>query len=136
METLKDLVTQFNFQNETYVVVIPLILMCLDVMTGLINAWIKGEVDSSKLRKGLGKKLGEIICILIGEIFVVGFGLTAYIAAGVSIYIIVMELISICENLEKLGVPIPKFIKKALMVANTEINEDDKKDDSKEDEEK
>jgi phage-related holin len=47
-----------------------------------------------------------------------------------------MELISICENLEKLGVPIPKFIKKALMVANTEINEDDKKDDSKEDEEK
>jgi toxin secretion/phage lysis holin len=136
METLKDLVTQFNFQNETYVVVIPLILMCLDIMTGLINAWIKGEVDSSKLRKGLGKKLGEITCILIGEIFVVGFGLTAYIAAGVSIYIIVMELISICENLEKLGVPIPKFIKKALMVANTEINEDDKKDDSKEDEEK
>ena len=136
METLKDLVTQFNFQNETYVVVIPLILMCLDIMTGLINAWIKGEVDSSKLRKGLGKKLGEITCILIGEIFVVGFGLTAYIAAGVSIYIIVMELISICENLEKLGVPIPKFIKKALMVANTEINEDDKKDDSKEDEDK
>lgn len=136
METLKDLVTQFNFQNETYVVVIPLILMCLDIMTGLINAWIKGEVDSSKLRKGLGKKLGEITCILIGEIFVVGFGLTAYIAAGVSIYIIVMELISICENLEKLGVPIPKFIKKALMVANTEINEDDKKDNSKEDEEK
>lgn len=136
METLKDLVTQFNFQNETYVVVIPLILMCLDIMTGLINAWIKGEVDSSKLRKGLGKKLGEIICILIGEIFVVGFGLTAYIAAGVSIYIIVMELISICENLEKLGVPIPKFIKKALMVANTEINEDGKKDDTKEDEEK
>lgn len=135
METLKELVTQFNFQNETYVVVIPLILMCLDIMTGLINAWIKGEVDSSKLRKGLGKKLGEITCILIGEIFVVGFGLTAYIAAGVSIYIIVMELISICENLEKLGVPIPKFIKKALMVANTEINEDDKKDDSKEDEE-
>lgn len=136
METLKELVTQFNFQNETYVVVIPLILMCLDIMTGLINAWIKGEVDSSKLRKGLGKKLGEITCILIGEIFVVGFGLTAYIAAGVSIYIIVMELISICENLEKLGVPIPKFIKKALMVANTEINKDDKKDEFKEDEEK
>jgi len=136
METLKELVTQFNFQNETYVVVIPLILMCLDIMTGLINAWIKGEVDSSKLRKGLGKKLGEITCILIGEIFVVGFGLTAYIAAGVSIYIIVMELISICENLEKLGVPIPKFIKKALMVANTEINEDNKEDDSKEDEDK
>ena len=136
METLKELVTQFNFQNETYVVVIPLILMCLDIMTGLINAWIKGEVDSSNLRKGLGKKLGEITCILVGEIFVVGFGLTAYIAAGVSIYIIVMELISICENLEKLGVPIPKFIKKALIVANTEINEDDKKDDSKEDEEK
>ena len=45
-----------------------------------------------------------------------------------------MELISIFENLEELGVPIPKFIKKALAVANEEIQED-KKDEEKEDEE-
>lgn len=135
MEMLKELIKQYHFQNEIWVVMIPLILMALDIVTGLTNAWIKGEVDSSKLRKGLGKKLGEITAILIGEIFVVGFGLTTFVASGVSIYIIIMELISICENLEELGVPIPKFIKKALMVANTEIKDDEGDKKEKEDEE-
>lgn len=135
MEMLKELIKQYHFQNEIWVVMIPLILMALDIFTGLTNAWIKGEVDSSKLRKGLGKKLGEITAILIGEIFVAGFGLTTFVASGVSIYIIVMELISICENLEELGVPIPNFIKKALMVANTEIKDDEGDKKEKEDEE-
>lgn len=132
MEEIKELVSQFHFQNEIFIVVIPLILMCLDIITGLINAWIKKEVDSSKLRKGLGKKLGELICILIGEMFVVGFGITKLVASGISIYIIIMEMISICENLELLGVPIPKFIKRALAVANDKIQEDEKKEDNEE----
>lgn len=134
MEAIKELIEQFQFKNEMFVIIIPLIMMCIDIITGLTNAWIKREVDSSKLRKGLGKKLGEISCILIGEVFVTGFNITDYLAAGISIYIIIMELISIFENLEELGVPIPKFIKKALAVANEEIQED-KKDQEKEDEE-
>lgn len=129
METIKELIEQFQFRNEVLVIIIPLLLMCIDIITGLTNAWIKREVDSSKLRKGLGKKLGEISCILIGEIFVAGFNITAFLASGISIYIIVMELISICENLEELGVPIPNFIKKALAVANEEITNDDEKED-------
>ena len=44
-----------------------------------------------------------------------------------------MELISICENFEELGVPIPKFIKRALAVTNDKIVNEEKKDD-KEDE--
>ena len=36
-----------------------------------------------------------------------------------------MELISICENLDKMGVPIPKFIKKALRNAEYKIQNDD-----------
>lgn len=112
---------------------LPVILMCIDIITGITNAWIKKELDSSVLRKGLGKKLGEISAILIGEIFVAGFGLTTLVADGISIYIIVMELISICENLEELGVPIPKFINKALAVTNEKITEEDKNDNEEED---
>ena len=72
-------------------------------------------------------------CVFV-EIFVVGFGLTTLVADGISIYIIVMELISICENLEELGVPIPKFIKRALAVTNEKIIEEDKEDDNNEEE--
>jgi len=133
MDEIRELLNSIHFTNDIWTVMLPVILMCIDIITGITNAWIKKELDSSVLRKGLGKKLGEISAILIGEIFVAGFGLTTLVADGISIYIIVMELISICENLEELGVPIPKFIKKALAVTNEKITEEDKNDNEEKD---
>lgn len=133
MDEIRELLNSIHFTNDIWTVMLPVILMCIDIITGITNAWIKKELDSSVLRKGLGKKLGEISAILIGEIFVAGFGLTTLVADGISIYIIVMELISICENLEELGVPIPKFIKKALAVTNDKITEENKNDNEEED---
>lgn len=133
MDEIRELLNSIHFTNDVWTVMLPVILMLIDIITGITNAWIKKELDSSILRKGLGKKLGEISAILIGEIFVAGFGLTTLVADGISIYIIVMELISICENLEELGVPIPKFIKKALAVTNEKITEEDKNDNEEED---
>ena len=134
MEEIKELVQRFQFSNEVWLVMLPIILMGLDFVTGTVNAWIKGELDSSKMRKGLGKKLGEMAAILIGEMVVYAFNLTTLVSSAVSIYIIVMELISICENLEKLGVPIPKFIKNALSITNEKIVNDEKEKDDKEEE--
>ena len=131
METIKELLDNFHFTNELWAVMIPIILMGIDILTGIINAWIKKELKSSKLREGLAKKFGEISIIVIGEIFVIGFGLSNFLADGISLYLIIMELISICENLEKIGVPVPKFIKNALAQTNEEINKDDKKQDDK-----
>jgi len=128
MEEIKELLNTFHFTNEIWAVMIPIILMGIDILTGIVNAWIKGQIKSSKLREGLAKKFGEISVIIIGEIFVIGFGLSNFLSDGISLYLIIMELISICENLDKLGVPIPKFIKKALAETNDKINEDEKKD--------
>ena len=131
MSEMQELLGKFQFANEMWVMMIPIILMGIDVITGLLNAWIKGEVKSSILRTGLAKKVGEMCVILIGEIFVMGISLPSAVSTGISLYIIIMELISICENLEKLGVPIPKFIKKALSKTESNINgddEDEKKD--------
>ena len=135
MEELRELVKEFHFSNDVWTVMLPVILMGIDFLTGTINAWIQGELDSSKMRKGLGKKLGEVAAIMIGEMFVCAFELSTLVASAISIYIIVMELISICENLEKLGVPIPKFIKNALSITNDKIqNNSEKSEDDKEDE--
>ncbi len=126
MEEIKTLVSTFNFTNTTWTIMLPIILMAIDVLTGVINAWIKGEIKSSILRKGLGKKIGEIVVLAIGELFLIAMSLPMVILNGISLYIIVMELISICENLEKLGVPIPNFVKKALASTEEKINEDNK----------
>lgn len=121
MEEIQNIVSQLHYRNELWAIMIPIALMALDILTGLVNAWIKNEIDSAKLRKGLAKKMGEISVILIGELFVIGFCLPSVVFTGISIYLVIMELISICENLEKIGVPIPKFIKNALAITNDKI---------------
>lgn len=126
MEQIKELIEQFEFTSTTWTFMLPIILMAIDVLTGVTNAWIKGEIKSSILRKGLGKKIGEIVVLAIGELFLIAMSLPMAVLNGISLYIIVMELISICENLEKLGVPIPKFVKKALASTEEKINEDSK----------
>jgi len=132
MEQINELLEKIHFTSNIWVIAIPIILMTVDIFTGLTNAWIKKEVDSSKLRKGLGKKIGEIAALFIGEIFIVGLNVSTLLVNGISIYLIVMELISICENLEKLGVPIPSFIRKALAVTNDNIVNDEPKEDKEE----
>ena len=140
MDKLSELLNAIQFKSSIWVLAIPIILMGVDILTGLTNAWIKKEVDSSKLRKGLGKKLGEIASLFIGEIFIMGLNISVLLVDAISIYLIVMELISICENLEKLGVPIPKFVRQALAVTNegivnAEIETEEKKEETDDKEE-
>lgn len=129
METIKDLIQQFQFRDDRWIILLPVILMGIDILTGITNAWIKGEIKSSILRKGLGKKMGEITIIAVSELFFYAIKLPVAVIDGVSLYIVLMELISICENLIKLGVPIPNFVKKALDVTAEEINKDTKEAD-------
>lgn len=128
MDEIMELINKFQFTNSFWMVLLPVAMMAIDIVTGFINAWMKGEIKSSILRTGIAKKSGELVIILMGELFVMGMNLPIGICAGISIYIIIMELISICENLQKLGIPIPKFISKALNDAEKKIVEDEKEE--------
>lgn len=104
----------FEFRNAFWCLVLPLVLMSFDVLTGFLNAWLKHEVKSAKLRAGLSKKVGELSILVIGELFSFALTLPPEVMKFLAFYIIFMELISIIENLDRLGVPIPKSIKKVI----------------------
>ena len=114
MHDLMNTLQGFEFRNVFWYLVLPLILMGFDVLTGFLNAWIRHEVKSSKLRAGLSKKVGEISILVIGELFTFALRLPPEVLKFLTFYIIFMELTSIIENLDKLGVPIPKSIKKVI----------------------
>lgn len=133
MENIKSFLENVKFVNEVWVFMIPGILMAVDILTGSLNAWAKGDFKSYKMRQGLVKKCGEVTILGIGELFTIGMILPTYIMSGVSFYIIFMELISICENLQKMGVPIPKFIKKALSDTEKALEDKESVDSKKED---
>lgn len=125
---MKDILNSLSFRNAYLMIYAPIILMIVDYVTGVLNAWLKKEIKSYKMRTGLAKKCGEIIAIGLGEFFSFVFSLPAGIMAWVSVYIIVMETISIFENLNKLGVPIPAFIKRAFEEAEKEMNKEKEED--------
>ena len=133
MNNIKSFLEQVKFVNEVWVFMIPGILMAIDILTGSLNAWAKRDFKSYKMRQGLVKKCGEVTILGIGELFTIGMILPTYIMSGVSFYIIFMELISICENLQKMGVPIPKFIKKALSDTEKALEDKESVDSKKED---
>jgi phage-related holin len=69
----------------------------------------------------------------MGELFTYGMQLPNIFIKCVSLYIIFMEVVSIFENLDKMGVPIPRFVKKALRNASYKLEKEDNplKSDSK-----
>ena len=109
MEYIKSL----KFTHDWWAIVLPCILMILDIITGYYNAWKKKKVSSKKMRDGLGKKLAELVYIVIGVIVSIAFSIKP-VGYFISFYVIYMEIVSITENCEKLGLPMPKKIKEKL----------------------
>lgn len=123
MNEFMHMIQGFEFRNTFWYLMLPMILMGVDIATGFINAWIKQEIQSSKLRTGLGKKIGEVAILVISELFTYALGLPKDLMKFFTAYIILMEIISIIENLDKLGVPIPGNIKKVVNNTYDELKE-------------
>ena len=96
-------------------------LVIIDYITGVASAWANKELNSHKGRQGIISKICIFLVIgiavivddvlIAGDIVVLGQGAlrTSFILFYVS-----NELISVVENLTKLGVPMPEKIKEVL----------------------
>lgn len=111
--SLEDFIQNIQFTNLWWAIAAPLIFIILDVLTGIVIAWKNNDFQSSKMRAGLSKKFGELIYVVVGIIakFAMGIDLIQHFAVG---YICLMEISSLAENCDKLGVKLPKWLKEKL----------------------
>lgn len=128
MEEIYSFISQFHFRNELWVLFIPLGLMAIDVLSGVIKAWSKNDFKSAIMRTGLAKKAGEIMILVVGELISFGLMLPDVVMNSVSFYIIFMEVMSVLENANALGIPIPKFVRDAINNANDQLQNGSKTD--------
>lgn len=109
---------QLHYQQSLWILALPALMAAADILTGLAQAQVNGKKNSSVMRKGFYRKLGELGAILLTWIVCIALNLGDAIPTAASIYIVFMEALSIMENLQALGVPIPSFItRKAKQVA-------------------
>ena len=93
-----------------------IVFIVADFFTGIFRAYKNdGRVNSSKLRNGGFKKCGIIFVIDLGYVLSGTFNDKNFmIYHSIQAYYIYTELVSILENLEDLGVKLPKILERIL----------------------
>ena len=126
------------------IVSIPIIMlifaMMIDYITGMMSACYNSELSSKKGIKGIIKKVGYLTLVFAAMIidWLISQGLqqinidtkyTVFFAVLVAVWLIINELISVLENLSRMGVPIPDFMKKLINRLKTTVDKGDDQND-------
>lgn len=135
MENIEQIINNLHFTSLLWQVLATLIFMVADIISGFVCALILKNVDSQKMREGLLRKMLLILIIGLSFIIQYAFNITL-ISKVVCIYIIVMEVISILENLKKAGIDLGKLgellkIKQDENTVNLVIKNENEEGDSK-----
>ena len=113
MDNLMKLAAE-DFKSAAPALYVLMAAMCLDTVMGLLIAFTTRTVSSSASWRGVSKKAGVLIIIAFASV-VDPFVPTVPLALFVCLFYIVPEGLSIFENAAKLGIPIPKIMKEALL---------------------
>lgn len=117
----------FSYSHIYWIFLLPLIGAGADIVTGWIQASVNNNWKSVIMRKGLYRKSGELLIVVLG--FVVEQAVPVIgqykLATWISLYICIMEAISVLENLDKAGVGFPKSILRKLGKVKEELDGDE-----------
>ena len=116
--------SQITYTHAYWIFLFPLIGAAADVLTGWIQASVNGTWDSTKMRRGLYRKAGEFAVVLLGYVAecAVLVAAEAHVATFLSMYIVIMETLSVIENLDQAGIVIPAFIRDRLGKVKDDID--------------
>lgn len=103
-----ELIKNLNFSSVMWQIATPLIFSISDIITGYIQALINKNVDSQKMRVGLLHKVLILIIIVLSFTIQFAFNIK-YIASFVCIYVTLMEIVSILENLKKANIDLGRL---------------------------
>lgn len=106
-------------------IIVLMVMMIIDYLSGMSAAWSEGTLSSKLGAKGIVKKVGymALIVVAMGVDYLIYSGIVAadinvgynmWFGLLVAVWLIINEMISILENLSRLGVPIPEFLKKII----------------------
>lgn len=94
--------------SEIMLPLMTCIFVVFDLVSGGVSACANHKWKSSEMRKGLYHKFGSIMLVVLAYLIdyaqrYADLGFQVPIAAGVCVYIILMELGSIVENIGKIN---------------------------------
>ena len=112
------------------ILIIVLIFIAFDVLTGWLKALATKTTDSSIMRKGLFHKLGEIVAVIFGYVCeytlpYVGVEISVPFAVAIGTYIVLMETASIVENIAVMNPSLAKILGNVFSKDTLNLPEED-----------
>lgn len=93
--------------------IIVVVILILEMLSGVLAAIKNKELNSKKFREGLLSKSGYFVQIAL--VFLVSIMISMpYLLYADLLWIACSEGVSVLENLSRMGVPIPEFVKNVL----------------------
>lgn len=111
--TLTELVNQYyEIFNDAYIHIFAGVIV-LDILTGMIKAWVNKTLNSTIGRRGL---IEHLIVLVLGVTVYPYLNFIGFeeVAATFIFFFIATYGLSLIENLSEIGVPFPKGLKKRL----------------------
>lgn len=129
-------VLSYILGEHWFLFVMFLLLNAIDWGTGWMKSRINNVENSKAGLKGVLKKLGYWLMIMVafgasaafvevGKIINLDLGVTTLLGWFVLASLLVNEARSICENLVEMGVNVPTILVKGLQAANRVVNQED-----------
>ena len=129
-------VLSYILGEHWFLFVLFLLLNAIDWGTGWMKSRINNVENSKAGLKGVLKKLGYWLMIMVsfgasaafvevGKIINLDLGVTTLLGWFVLASLLVNEARSICENLVEMGVNVPTILVKGLQAANRVVNQED-----------
>ena len=123
-------------------IIVLLVMMLIDYASGMAAAWTEGGLSSKVGARGILKKVGymALIAVAMGIDYLICTGVAnagvdipcgMWLGLMVAVWLIINEMISILENLARIGVPVPGFLTRIIKRLKVSV-EDKKEDDSDE----
>ena len=115
---MEELILSLNFATLGWKIGLPLILILVDVVSGIIQALVNDDFHSTTMRQGLYHKVLEILVIVVAFALQLAFN-SELVSTVIMGYIVVMELASILENLTRAGLNLGPLSKMLRITGNT-----------------
>ena len=110
---MASLIEGLENKNTKTLFIIVIIILALEMLSGVMKAIKNKELNSTKFREGLLSKSGYFV--QIGLVLLVSMMINMpYLMCADLIWIACSEGVSVLENLEGMGVPFPEFLKSIL----------------------
>ena len=121
--TLTELVNQYyEIFNDAYIHAFAGVIV-LDILTGMIKAWVNKTLNSTIGRRGLVEHLAVLVLGVTVYPYLNFIGFEEVATAFIFFFIATYGL-SLIENLSEIGVPFPKGLKKRLEKIKDHFNEE------------